>query len=113
MMRARHLVALLVASVMTSAASAAEVMRGDIVRGADPPAILCPSPPRTAVLSPDLEFKSWLYTGDALAFDSIGTLYAAGDTRLESFDSTLRKIRTVELGEQISALAVDAAGFAY
>lgn len=112
-MNARHLVVLLLAAAVTPAATAAEVMRGDIVRSADPPAVMCPTPPRTAVLSPNLEWKSWLYTGDALAFDSIGILYAAGDTTLESFDSTLQHIRTVVLGEPVSALAVDAAGFAY
>jgi hypothetical protein len=112
-MDARHLVAVLVAALVTSSAGAAEVIRGDVVRSADPPAIMCPAPPRTAVLSSNLEFKSWLWAGDAVAFDSIGTLYAAGDTKLESFDSTLQHIRTIELGEQVSGLAVDAAGFAY
>ena len=109
----RLLAAFVLAVVVTSGANAADVMRGDIVRNAAPPAVMCPTPPRTAVLSSDLKFKSWLYTGDAVAFDSIGILYAAGDMRLESFDSSLQRIRSVALPEPASALAVDAAGFSY
>jgi hypothetical protein len=112
-MKARRLVVLLLAVVVTSAATAAELVRGDIVTNSDPLAILCPSPPRTFVLSSDLKWKSWVYTGDAVAFDSIGNLYSAGGNMLESFDSTLRTIRSVTLIEQASALAVDAAGFSY
>ncbi|MEA2415993.1 MAG: hypothetical protein QOI58_2650 [Thermoanaerobaculia bacterium] len=108
-----RLVVLLFALVITSTAGAAEVMRGDVVSTSDTRVIMCPAPPRTAVLSPNLEWKSWLYSGDAVAFDSIGTLYAAGDRTLESFDSTLRDIRTVVLGENVIGLAVDSAGFAY
>jgi hypothetical protein len=104
---------LLLAAVISSAASAAEVMRGDIVSTSNTRAIMCPAPPRTSVLSPNLEWKSWLYSGDAVAFDSIGTLYAAGDITFESFDSTLRNIRTIVLGEPLIGLAVDSAGFAY
>jgi len=110
----RHVVvALLLAVLVTSTAGAADIVRGDIVRSADPPAIMCPTPPRTAVLSSSLDFKSWLWTGDAVAFDSVGNLYAAGQTTLESFDSTLQTIRKIDLGEKVTALAVDAAGFAY
>lgn len=112
-MRARHVLALVVVSVVASAAGAAEVRRGDVAISSDPPAIMCPAPPRTSVLSFDLKWKSWLYTGDAVAFDSIGNLYAAGGTTLDVFDSTLQAIRSVPLVEPASGLAVDGAGFAY
>src|ERR1043166_7135224 len=112
-MTSRHLVALLLAAGIPSAAGAADVMRGDVVRSADPPAIMCPTPPRTAVLSSNLDFKSWVWGGDAAALDSVGNLYVAGSKTLELFDSTLQHVRTVQLGEQVSGLAVDAAGFAY
>jgi hypothetical protein len=111
-MKARRLAVLLLAVAVCSTASAAEVTRGDVVKNAAPPMVMCPTPPRTEVLSSDLKFKSWLSSGDAVAFDSVGILYAAGTT-LESFDSMLQRIRSVTLAEPATALAVDAAGFAY
>jgi hypothetical protein len=112
-MNPRRLVALLLAFVITSTASAADVMRGDIVTTTTTRLPMCPAPPRTAIFSPHLEWKSNLYSGDAVAFDSIGTLYAAEDYVFESFDSTLRNIRADVVGENVIGLAVDSAGFAY
>jgi hypothetical protein len=93
--------------------NAVELKRGDVVRSSNTPAIMCPTPPRMAAYGPDLSFKSWIWTGDLVGFDSVGNLYTAEASTLQSFDVTLQPIRKVTLQENASALAVDAAGFAY
>jgi hypothetical protein len=105
--------AIVVSLTIALAANAVELKRGDVVRSSSSPVIMCPTPPRTAAYSSDLMFKSWIWTGDYVGFDSVGNLYAADGSTLQSFDVMLQPIRTVVLKEAASALAVDAAGFAY
>ena len=118
MMRARLLAAVLLA-LASGRAGAADVVRGDVVRNAQLPYVICPGPPPTALYSPALEFKSYLQAGDVVAFDSVGNLYTAGylvsssQMVLQSFDPSLRLIRSVPLPEPARGLAVDGAGFSY
>jgi hypothetical protein len=114
------LVAAVVIGLASVRAGAADVVRGDVVRNAGVPFFICPGPPPTALYSPALAFKSYIEAGDVLvAFDSVGNLYAAGyayswnQMDLQSFDPSLRLIRSVPLPEAARGLAVDAAGFSY
>lgn len=91
---------------------ASEVRRGDVFRTGTVP-VICPSPPFGALYSSDLTFKQWFATGGAIAFDSIGNLYALDGALLGVFDSTLAKVRVIALPELASSLAVSGAGFAY
>ena len=84
-------------------ASAVELMRGDVVRSSNTPAIMCPTPPRMAAYAPDLSFKSWVWSGDFVGFDSVGNLYTAEASTLQSFDVTLQPVRRVTLQEHASA----------
>ena len=91
---------------------AADVQRGDVFRTAAM-TIMCPTPPLGALYSRDLQWKQYLATGRAIAFDSVGNLYSVDGTALDVFDTSLHKIRTVAIPEAASALAVSGAGFAY
>lgn len=115
------LVAAVVIGLASVRAETADIVRGDVVRSAMYVFIMCPAPPPTALYSGVLAFKSYLDSGDAVAFDSVGNLYSvriedgpfAYMMVLRSFDPSLTLIRSVPLPEAASGLAVDAAGFSY
>src|SRR5229473_6341440 len=115
------LVAAVVIGLASVRAGAADIVRGDVVRSAMYVFIMCPAPPPTALYSGVLAFKSYLDSGDAVAFDSVGNLYSVVIEDgpfvymmvLRSFDPSLRLIRSVPLPEAARGLAVDAAGFSY
>jgi len=115
------LVVAVVIGLASVCAEAADIVRGDVVRSAQFAAILCPTPPPTALYSGMLQFKNYLDSGDVVAFDSVGNLYSVGvgnlyssnQLVLQSFDPSLTLIRSVPLPEAASGLAVDAAGFSY
>jgi|GEM_PF-4295548 len=104
-----------VAAILLSCALpafASDVKRGDVFRTAVM-TIMCPTPPLGALYSGDLTFKTWIATGGVVAFDSVGNLYAAGDSALQIFDTTLRPVRTIALSEAPIALAVNDAGVSF
>ncbi len=120
-MKLRIAAALLCAAVLAVTAEGVQLMRGDVVTGRGPnSAILCPTPPSVSIYSPELATKLQMYTGNVVALDANGNLYALANayttpptSTLEVFDATQRKIRTTTIPEPASSMAVDATGVAY
>ncbi len=109
-----RVVSILLLGLAVAPGLSAELVRGDVVRSADPLLFMCPTPPRTAAYTSQLEFKSYVNSGMAIGFDSVGNLYSVdGSTTLQLIDPTLQSARIVQLREPATAVAVDAAGYSY
>src|SRR5947207_11022199 len=109
-MTSRRLAFFVAALALSLPMFGADVRRGDVFRTADF-TIICPTPPIGALYAPNLEWKTYLPTGPAVAFDSIGNLTTIESGALITFDSMLQQTRRVPLMETANSLAVDAAGF--